>query len=115
MNDETFLKTAEIYISDDEFIAAAEMNEDPELSLYDACCECGNVSYLVVMALQGKLKEAVARNGHVAPGDRYVDPWRESACLDHSNKQQLAAFAIYRTVQRRPGYPQILKRGACVN
>ena len=115
MNDDEFLANARIYVSDDEVFAACEMNENPQRSVHDVCADYGNVSLLVVMGLQGQLKEAVVRKGQIAPGDRYVDPWEEAACLDHDNISLLAAFGIYRTVERRLGDPQIFKRGTGVN
>lgn len=114
MNDEEFLANASCYVSDGEIDAAHAMLTDPELTLGTVCADTGS-SQTVVMGLQGKLKEVVIRNGKVAPGLRYVDPWVEPAVIDSKNKRQLAAFAIYRTVERPSGTPQLVERGSSVN
>ena len=114
MKDEHFLKDAMMYISDVEVEAAYAMLKDPELTLEKACAHYGG-GLLVVMALQGKLKEVVIRNGKIAPGDRYVDPWNEPACIDYKGVSQKAAFAIWRTLEQPRGQPQLFERGTSVN
>lgn len=113
-SDELFLEDAMMYISDAEVSAAHEMLTYPELTLSKACAFNGS-SPIVVSALQGKLKEVVIRKGKVAPGDRYVDPRREPAVIDSSNKRQLAAFSIWRTLECRQGQLQLFERGSAVN
>lgn len=90
------------------------MLTDPELTVEQASASYGG-RQLVIQALQGKLKEATTRDGKIAPGSRYVNPWTEPACIDEKDISQLAAFAIYRTVDQPAGEPQLFERGANVH
>ncbi len=114
VSDEEFLDRASLYISDGEIAAAHAMQEDPTLSVDQACAGLHNTRRNVVMALQGLLKEAVPKAGTVRPGLRYVDPWETPAILDENDIHQMAAFAIYRTVEPRLGAPQLIRRGSRV-
>lgn len=113
ITEEEFLKDARRYVTDTEIDAAYAMLQDPGLTPSKACAHYG-AGLLVVMALQGKLKEVVISRGKVAPGLRFVDPWQEPACIDHGNIAQKAAFAIWRTLERPPGEPVLCERGALV-
>lgn len=115
VGDEEFLERASVYITDGEIRAAHAMQEDSTLSVDKACAGRFDTRRNVVMALQGLLKEAVVRNGRISPGTDYVDPFEVAAVLDENDVRQMAAWAIYRTVEQRRAPPLIVRRGARVH
>ena len=112
VGDKEFLERASVYITDGEISAALAMQEDPTLTVDRACVGRFDTRRNVVMALQGLLKRAVVRNGRVSPGTDYVDPFEVPAVLDENDIRQMAAWAIYRTVEPRCAPPLIVRRGA---
>lgn len=112
MDDQEFLDRASVYIADESIFAAHRVVSDG-LGVEKACADHGGRPK-VVEALRGRLKRAVVKNGRVTSALDYVDPFVETAVYDPDDLEVVAAFAIYRTLERPPGVALLIERGTPV-
>ena len=112
MDDIDFLRYAFLYIDRRSMLAAAGVLEG--LTIDKACARHGG-RLKVAMALLGRLKRAVVKDGRVTSARDYVDPFREWAVYDPDDKELMAAFAIFRTINEAWGPVYMSRRGERVN
>ena len=109
VNDEEFLASVGPSISDSAIFAAHQVLNG-HITLTKACAYFG-ARLKVVEAFMGRLRSACLKDGKVRSTGESVDPWAEPAIFDRKDQELCAAFAVYRTLEKRDDAPLLVWNG----